>query len=198
MMIKRNVHCVRGQQELQRWNSQIKTLYQWNLILKGLIRPLLAGRHQMETGKEQLRTNCSILLFKWVVNHPDMWPFSSLPSSFSLIRPFIPSDSPSIPPRLLIFRLHFKNALSLQSSASAEGPGWSRGPSAASVPSPAAWRGRVSHGAQVQERPGAEAEDPAAGAFSAATPGRPLPHRGLPGGDIWGKITNYNNKRIED
>ena len=111
MMIKRNVHCVRGQQELQRWNSQIKTLYQWNLILKGLIRPLLAGRHQMETGKEQLRTNCSILLFKWVVNHPDMWPFSSLPSSFSLIRPFIPSDSPSIPPRLLIFRLHFKRII---------------------------------------------------------------------------------------
>ncbi len=78
-------------------------------------------------------------------------------------------------------------ALSLQSSASVEGPGWSWGPSASAVPSPVAWRGRVPDGAQIQERPGAEAEDPAAGTVSTAAPGRPLPHRGLPWGDIWGK-----------
>lgn len=75
---------------------------------------------------------------------------------------------------------------SLQPSDADKGPGWSCGPSASSVPSPVAWRGGMPDGAQIQERPGAEAEDPAAGTFSATTPGRPLPHRGLPWGDIWG------------
>lgn len=40
------------------------------------------------------------------------------------------------------------------------------------------------HGAQVQEGPGAEAEDPPPGAVPAAAPGRPLPHRGVPRGDL--------------
>lgn len=103
----------------------------------------------------------------------------------TLLCPLCPLTSSSASP---------STTLSLQSSASAEGPRWSWGSSATSVPSPAAWRGRVPDGAQIQEGPGAEAKDPAAGAFSAAAPGRPLPHRGLPRGDIWGK-TNTNLSR---
>lgn len=87
--------------------------------------------------------------------------------------------------------------LFLQSNASVEGAGCSRGPAAAPLPRPAAWGGGVPDGAQIQERPGAEAENPAAGALCATTTGRPLPHRGLPWGDIWGKndeIMNYSTE----
>lgn len=110
---------------------------------------------------------------------------SYLQSPRLLLCPSIPSSASASP------------TLSFQSSNSVEGPGWSWCPSASSVPSPVAWRGWVPDGAQIQARPGAEAEDPAAGTFSATTPGRPLPHRGLPWGDIWGKPnkTKHLNSR---
>lgn len=155
--------------------------------------------HQIEVGKEQLRTKCLTLLFTWwIILTCYSFVFSLLP--FRLV-PHLPVHTLSIslhlfncssPPPSLLDCYSFPHYPS-QSSASVEGPGWSRGPSASSVPSPAAWRGRVPDGAQIQERPGAEAEDPAAGTFSATTPGGPLPHRGVPWGDIWGKKTNYTN-----
>lgn len=43
------------------------------------------------------------------------------------------------------------------------------------------------HGAQVQARPGSEAQDPAPGTVPAAASGRPLPHRGVPRGDLRGE-----------
>lgn len=52
----------------------------------------------------------------------------------------------------------------------------------------------MSDGAQVQERPGAEAEDSPAGALAAAAASRPLPHRGQPGGDLRGKKKKNKKK----
>lgn len=66
------------------------------------------------------------------------------------------------------------------------------GPAGPGVPGPAPRRGRVSHRAQVQARPGPEAEDPAPGAVPAAASGRPLSHRGVPRGDLWGQGATLN------
>lgn len=55
---------------------------------------------------------------------------------------------------------------------------------AGGVPVPAPGRGRVPDGAALQAGPGAEAQDPAAGAVPAAASGWPLSDRGLQGGDF--------------
>lgn len=71
----------------------------------------------------------------------------------------------------------------LQPAEPAEGPA---APAAAAgrVPVPAPGRGRVPDGAAVQARPGAEAQDPEAGAVPAAASSWPLSHRGLQGRDF--------------
>lgn len=154
--------------------------------------------------RKQLKTNCSILLFQWIMNHTDIWlflssvfPLLSLLSCHSTFHSHLVDipDCSSPSSSLLDCLSSTSPALSLQSSDSVEGPGCSWCPSASSVPSPVAWRGRVPDGAQVQARPGAEAEDPAAGTISATTPGWPLPHWGLPWGDIWGKKQKQNTNK---
>lgn len=78
--------------------------------------------------------------------------------------------------------LHVSSLL-LQSSEPAEGAS----SAGTGVSQSASGGGRVPYGAQIQKGPGAEAEDPPPGAFPAAAAGWPLPHRGVPGRNLWGK-----------
>lgn len=71
-------------------------------------------------------------------------------------------------------RFAFPLALSLQSSRTAEGAGPVCHVSRKSPRGP-----RMSHGAEVQARSGAETEDLETGAVPAAASGGTLPHRGL-------------------
>lgn len=77
----------------------------------------------------------------------------------------------------------FVYLLALQSSEPVEGSG----PAGSGVSQSASRGGWVPHGAQVQERPCSEAQDPPPGTVSAATSGWPLPHWGVPWRDLWGK-----------
>lgn len=86
----------------------------------------------------QLGTNCAILLFKWIILTPLL---CLLPLFMSLICPSL-SLSLTLPPPTSL-----SHNFSLQSSASVEGPEWSRGPSASSLTSPVTWRRRVPDGA---------------------------------------------------
>lgn len=63
-------------------------------------------------------------------------------------------------------------------------PGEGSGPAGSGVPRSSSRGGRVPHSAQVQEGPCSEAQDPPPGTVPAAASGGPLPHRGVPRGDL--------------
>lgn len=75
------------------------------------------------------------------------------------------------------------HSFALQSSEPVEGSG----PAGFGVPWSAPGGVRVPHGAQIQERPCPEAENPPPGTVPAAASGRPLPNWGVPWGDLWGE-----------